>query len=182
MVHVHAHNNLQDASLAVLAHRINQKQEIINGYTRNALRVALDQGDLLCQAKQRVGNRKWKQWRQENCLKLHRRTDVLHRRLAAHRDRIEQELGANPDLTVREAIALISTPKAPKPTPSEKIAVIDQKAAVGGNTSSTVPTETTTAVPVSIKIAPPPAAPMTDANRTTVIGLAQQALSIEAPS
>jgi len=48
MVHVHAHNNLQDASLAVLAHRIRQKQEIINDYTRNALRVALHGACSLC--------------------------------------------------------------------------------------------------------------------------------------
>ena len=86
-------------------------KRLLDGYTRNRLRVALDQGEVLALLKQRVGNRKWKAYRAENCPRVAERTDVLHRRLAAHRLRIEQELTSNPDLGVVEATKLIATPK-----------------------------------------------------------------------
>jgi hypothetical protein len=172
---------LNDVPLALLAYRINRHQETISGYTRNALQVALDQGDLLRIAKARVGNRKWKFWREENCPKVTERTDALHRRLAAHRHRLEQELAINPDLGVREAVSLISTPKVPKPKVSENTAVIDPKVPVAENTSSATLIETATQVaaqPIPIKTLRAPTYPMTDATRAAVIGLARAALSV----
>jgi hypothetical protein len=162
----HTHRDLQTAPLAVLFHRINQHQDILCGYSRNALRVALDQGDVLAWAKARTPARQWKGRLQENCPKVAERTDVLHRRLAAHRSIIESALANNPDLKVRDAIALISTRK-PK---VNKTKVVAQKVA-------------STETPVSIKTTTPtinvrPAIPLNDSNRTTVINLALEALNV----
>jgi hypothetical protein len=142
------------------------------------LQVALDQGDLLRHAKARVGSGKWKAWREENCPKVKERTDALHRRLAAHRARIEQELAANPDLGVREAVELISTPKSPKSKPNNKAI---------GNTTNTIAIAATTAATTEIVAKPPtsainivcaPTYPMSDANRVAVIDLALSALNV----
>jgi hypothetical protein len=106
--------------LAILAREIRRLDGILRGHTRNALQVALDEGDALALAKSDVGRGKWKGWRTETCPKLTERTDALYRRLAAHRARIDQELEINPDLSIREAAKLISIPKAhsPKPKPA----------------------------------------------------------------
>jgi hypothetical protein len=110
--------------IAILAREIRRLDGILRGHTRNALQVALDEGDALALAKSGVGRGKWKDWRTETCPKLTERTDALYRRLAAHRARIEQELTVNPDLSIREGAKLISAPKArpakPKPAASEK--------------------------------------------------------------
>ena len=114
----------ENTPLAILAREIRRLDGILRGHTRNALQVALDEGDALALAKSGVGRGQWKGWRTETCPKLTERTDALYRRLAAHRARIEQELTVNSDLSIREAAKLISAPKArpakPKPTASEK--------------------------------------------------------------
>ena len=114
----------ENTPLAILAREIRRLDGIQRGLTRNALRVALDEGDVLTLAKLNVGQGRWKSWRVETCPKLAERTDVLYRRLAAHRARIEQELAVNPDFSIREAAKLISIPKArparPKLGASEK--------------------------------------------------------------
>jgi hypothetical protein len=162
----YARKDLQGASLAVLVHRINQQQDILDGYTRNTLRVAMDQGDVLAQAKATVGARQWKPFREENCPRVAKRTDELHRRLAAHRARLEQELAVNPDLGVAEAAALISAPKKPKKT-----------TAAPAPTRAFVPaTAASSAKPVPV--APAPTAPMRDADRAAVIDLALEALTV----
>jgi hypothetical protein len=102
----------ENTPLAVLAREIRRLDGIQRGLTRNALRVALDEGDVLTLAKLNVGQGRWKSWRVETCPKLAERTDVLYRRPAAHRARIEQELAVNPDFSIREAAKLISVPKA----------------------------------------------------------------------
>jgi hypothetical protein len=173
MIHLSKLN--ENTPLALLAYRINQHQETINGYTRNRLRVALDQGDALTWAKARLGGRKWKEWRQTNCPKVAERTDVLHRRLAAHRARIEQELATNPDLGVVEAVKLISTPKPPKSKPCNK-AIVNMTNAISTEATTEVVAKPT--VPASIKILSAPTYPMTDANRATVIDLALTALNV----
>jgi hypothetical protein len=104
----------ESTPLAVLALQIRRLDDALRAHTRNALRVALDEGDLLTQAKARVEPRRWKPWRTETCPNLTERTDVLYRRLAAFRARIEQELAVNPDLSIREAVKLISVPR-PRP-------------------------------------------------------------------
>jgi hypothetical protein len=105
----------ENTPLSILALEIRRLDDSLRSYTRNALRVALDEGELLALAKSRVGSRRWKGWLTENCPNVAERTDVLYRRLAAFRTRIEQEIALNPDLSLREAVRLISTPKAPKP-------------------------------------------------------------------
>jgi hypothetical protein len=129
------------------------------------LQVALDQGDALNWAKGRVGARKWKTWREENCPRVKERTDALHRRLAKHRARIEQELQTNPDLGVAEAAALISTrkPKLDRPL------VVKRRAMVPAVAKTTAPT---------VNVVRAPATPMGDSNRTAVINLALKALSV----
>jgi hypothetical protein len=109
--------------LATLALQIRRLNDNLRAYTRNALRVAMDEGDLLAQAKERVEKRRWKTWLAEACPSLTERTDVLYRRLAAFRFRIEQELAVNPDLSISEANRLISTPKPrpPKPKPAASL-------------------------------------------------------------
>ena len=110
----------ENTPLSILAREIRRLDDISRCVTRNALRVALEEGKALALAKSRVGQGKWKSWRIEACPKLTERTDVLYRRLAAFRARIEQEIAKNPDLSLREAAQLISTPKqrAPKPRPA----------------------------------------------------------------
>jgi hypothetical protein len=110
----------ENTPLSILALEIRRLDDTLRSHTRNALRVALDEGEVLALAKSRVGRRKWKDWRKETCPNLTERTDVLYRRLAAFRARIEQELAVNPDLSIREAAKLISTPKprSPKPKPA----------------------------------------------------------------
>jgi hypothetical protein len=106
--------------LATLALQIRRLDDSLRAHTRNALRVAMDIGDLLAQAKARVEPRRWKGWRTECCPNLTKRTDELYRRLAAFRVRIEQAIAINPDLSIREANALVSVPKPrpPKPKPA----------------------------------------------------------------
>jgi hypothetical protein len=103
-----------ETPLPVLAREIRRLDGVLRSHTRNALRVVLDEGAALTLAKSRVGARRWKAWRIETCPNLTERTDVLYRRLAAFRARIEQELETNPDLSLREAAKLIGTPK-PRP-------------------------------------------------------------------
>jgi hypothetical protein len=105
----------ENTPLSKLAFEINRLAKALNDYTRNALRVALDEGELLTLAKARLGSRRWKDWRTENCPNLTKRTDELYRRLASYRGRIEREIERNPDLSIREANSLISTPKPPRP-------------------------------------------------------------------
>ena len=163
-------DELKCAPLAVLAHRINQYQETLDGYTRNALQVAMDQGDVLALAKRRVGNRKWKTYREENCPKVAERTDALHRQLAAHRAIIETAIKDNPDLNVREAVELIKKPKV-----STKVQKVPGST---GSSETTIVVATKPAAPTIVVSPRVPAAPLGDSARGAVLGLAQQALSI----
>ncbi len=123
MLHADAEIN-ENTPLAILAREIRRLDDTIRNHSRNALQVALDEGDVLALAKSRVGRGKWKAWRTEASPKLTERTDALYRRLAAFRVRIEQELMVNPDLSIREAAKLIGTAKPrkskPKPAALEK--------------------------------------------------------------
>ena len=113
----------ENTPLAVLGREIRKLGDILRGHTRNALRIAMDIGRVLTLAKSAVKRegRSWKQWRKEAGYTLPTRTDELYRRLDAFRARIEQALAVNPDLSIREAVKLIGTPKSrpAKPKPVE---------------------------------------------------------------
>jgi hypothetical protein len=105
----------QDTPLPVLAEEARRLDNIARESTRNALRVGMRVGDILTWIKGRVGSGKWKEYREEHFPNIPERTDVLYRRLAAYRPRIEQKLEKNPELPLREAVRLISNAKPPRP-------------------------------------------------------------------
>lgn len=109
----------QAAPLPLIAAEIRRLQKIIVEHQRSALRTSLDLGDHLSWARAQVSVRGWKAWRIEHCPDISKRTDEVYRQLAAHRDRIEQGLVVNPDLSIREALRLIRPPVEPKPKPPE---------------------------------------------------------------
>jgi hypothetical protein len=89
-------------------------------YARSTLRASLDLGDALAWARGRVEVRQWKTWRTEHCSEISKRRDEVCRQLAASRSIIENALADNPDLSIRDALRLISNPKprVPKPRPA----------------------------------------------------------------
>jgi hypothetical protein len=115
------HDVNENTPLHDLAAAIRRYSRAIQDYTRNALRASMDLGDVLALARARVEPRRWKAWRLANCPQVSKRTDELYRQLAASRAIIERALESDPDMGIRDAVKLISTPKprAPKPKPEE---------------------------------------------------------------
>ena len=103
--------------LAATIRRLNQE---ISDYVRATLRGSLDLGDALSWARARVEVRRWKSWRHNHCPDISARCDVLCRQLAASRSIIERALADNPDLSIRDALRLITTPKPHPPKPAPK--------------------------------------------------------------
>ena len=66
--------------------------------TRNALRAALDAGDALIAAQDRVADGRWTRWLKENCF-ISARTAQLFMQLARHRDEIEAATARVADLS-----------------------------------------------------------------------------------
>jgi hypothetical protein len=109
----------ENAPLADLAAEIRRLNRTIRDYTRNALRTSMDLGDRLSWARGRVEVRGWKAWRYTHCPEISKRWDEICRQLAGARAIIERALVDDPDLSVRGALKLIVTPKAPpKPKPA----------------------------------------------------------------
>ena len=111
----------QATPLPLIAADIRRLQKVVVGIRAALLRTCMDLGDRLAWARARVSVRGWKAWRKEHCPEISKRSDEVYRQLAAHRDRIEQELAAYPDLSLRQALGLIRPPAAkprPKPKPS----------------------------------------------------------------
>ena len=101
----------EKSSLPELAAAIRRLNREISTYVRATLRGSLDLGDVLSWARVRVEVRGWKAWRHAHCPDISARWDVLCRQLAASRAIIERELAVNPDLSIRDALKLITTPK-----------------------------------------------------------------------
>ena len=109
----------ENTPLPDLAAEIRRLNRTIRDYTRNALRTSMDLGDRLSWARERVEVRKWNAWRQGHCPEISKRWDEICRQLAAARPIIEKAFTTDPDLSVRGALKLIVTPKAPpKPKPA----------------------------------------------------------------
>jgi hypothetical protein len=111
----------ENAPLSDLAAAIRRFNQVILEHTRSALRTSLDLGDALAWARTRVETRGWKAWRTVNCPEISKRRDEVCRQLAACRSIIERALDDNPDLSIRDALRIITVPKArpPKPKPAE---------------------------------------------------------------
>jgi hypothetical protein len=90
-----------------LAARIRTTLQASEAAMRNALRLALDAGDMLIAAKQRIPEGGWGTWLGNGC-SLEVRTAQLYMQLARHRDEIEARLEETPDLSLRAARRLIA--------------------------------------------------------------------------
>jgi hypothetical protein len=114
----------ENTPLPALAAAIRRFNKVILEHQRSALRTSLDLGDALAWARARVATRGWKTWRTDFCPEISKRRDEVYRQLAACRPIIERALADNPDLSIRDALKLIVTPKArslkPKPATLEK--------------------------------------------------------------
>jgi hypothetical protein len=126
----------QAAPLPLIAADIRRLQKIVVGIRAALLRTSMDLGDRLSWARARVSVRGWKAWREQHCPDISKRSDEVYRQLAAHRDRIEQELAAYPDLSIRQALGLIRPPakpkRKPKPPALEAWCTIDAEAKRAG--------------------------------------------------
>jgi hypothetical protein len=114
----------ESTPLPDLAAAIRRYDEVILEHQRSALRTSLDLGDALAWARARVPTRQWKAWRAEHCPKISKRRDEVCRQLAACRPIIERALADNPDLSIRDALKLITVPKAH--LPKSKPAVLEK--------------------------------------------------------
>jgi hypothetical protein len=96
--------------LTALACRIRDAHQAIGGAMRNALRMALDGGDALIEARSLVAADQWGRWLRDNCF-LSTRTAQLYVQLAHHRQDIEAEMSRMADLSLRAARRLIAKPR-----------------------------------------------------------------------
>jgi hypothetical protein len=94
-------------TLDALAAKIRNALRDVQTATRNALRAALEAGDALIAAEERVSEGRWLAWLKDNCF-LSKRTAQLYMQLARHRDEIETEIALAPELSLRAARKLIS--------------------------------------------------------------------------
>jgi hypothetical protein len=110
--------NSDGSVLDQLAQRIRAGREAIDQSIRNALRVALDVGDALIEARARVSTGQYGPWLRANCF-LSVRSAELYAQLARHRAEIEDAMQRVPDLSLRAAARLIAKPATNKPLPKE---------------------------------------------------------------
>ena len=98
---------------ADLMKRINECISEMHSEFRNTIRKAIDLGDLLREARARVGHGDWEAWLKDNC-PLSFSTARRYIKLAEERPRIEEELKSNSvnvtDLSMSAAKRLISPP------------------------------------------------------------------------
>jgi len=103
-------------SLVELANRITNAVSHADDCVRNAVAYALEAGNLLCQAKQKVGHGDWLSWLTQH-VQVAPRTAQAYMRLAKKLPLLPAgEAQRVADLPLREAIAAITTsPTAPPP-------------------------------------------------------------------
>ena len=93
-------------SLGDLAARIADTHARVAAATRSALEHAMDAGDLLAEAQERVGHGRWESWLKKSC-NIPPRTASHYMRLAEHRELIEVKSATVADLTVNAALRLL---------------------------------------------------------------------------
>ena len=101
-----------DNSLPDLAARIRAEHEAVSAHFANALEHAVAAGDLLIEAKARLGHGEWLPWLEANC-RVPERTCQHYMRLARRIDKS----ATLADLTVTEALDLIAEPRPVEPPP-----------------------------------------------------------------
>jgi hypothetical protein len=95
-------------SLDDLAHRIRTEFAAVRKAAGLTLGHAMTAGDYLNQAQERVTTN-WKKWLHDNHIIVS--TAQLYQQLARYRPVIEAAMALNPDLSIRDARRLTSTPK-----------------------------------------------------------------------
>jgi hypothetical protein len=93
--------------LADLAARINAEHEAARRLVKQGAERAMNAGDLLIEAKDRVPHGQWLPWLAEHC-EISERTAQLYMRLARARPEIEAKSATVADLSLRGAIAEIA--------------------------------------------------------------------------
>ena len=117
-----------------IAERINDAVFNAESAARSAVQYALEAGELLNQAKRKVGHGEWLGWLGSN-IKLAPRTCQAYMRLAAKVPLLPaQDAQRVTDLPVREAVNAITTnPTAPPPNHRVHIAASNDRERVSGN-------------------------------------------------
>lgn len=100
--------NTPAAPLSGLAEAINASHLQANRAARQAVLCARSAGDLLIQAKAQVQHGKWIDWLQSNCPDLPARTASCYMRVARHWETLESKSATVADLTINQAMQLLS--------------------------------------------------------------------------
>jgi hypothetical protein len=93
-----------------LAARITAEHEQAGDATRSALTHAITAGELLTEAKDRVGHGRWENWLKKTC-NIPARTASRYMLLAEHREVIESKSATVADLTINAALRLLQPKK-----------------------------------------------------------------------
>jgi hypothetical protein len=102
----------EDLSLDELAHRIHDLEQEFRGAMANALAIALDIGDVLIEAQNRIPQGQWVRWLNQNCQTFGFSTAKLYIQLARHRVEIEAEIWHVGYLSLRGAREFIAKSRA----------------------------------------------------------------------
>ncbi len=98
---------IETDALADLAKQINAEHEAAEAAYQDALRRAMACGDLLIEAKRKLGHGTWLPWLAENCPAVSGRAARLCMQLARARPDIEDKLADVANLTIRGAMILV---------------------------------------------------------------------------
>jgi hypothetical protein len=109
-----------DQRLQRLAHRIRQAHEDCGHHVRLALRAAADAGRWLLEARDLVPWGGWGNWLAAN-VRFSQRTACVYMRLAEHWEEIERLLASGEDLSIRDALWLVSAALRAEPPPEEAL-------------------------------------------------------------
>jgi hypothetical protein len=97
--------------LSVLADQIREAHKLVQEGTRSVLRIALDCGDALLEAKAQAPAGGWQRWLRERC-SLSVRSAQVYVRLAEHSEAVEIVMAELPELSLRAALKLIASKEA----------------------------------------------------------------------
>jgi N6-adenosine-specific RNA methylase IME4 len=106
------------AALAKLATQINAEHQAVIGAVKRGIEHAFAAGELLLEAKAKVGHGGWLSWLAENCPDVSERSAQRYMKLAEGRVVLEAKSATVADLTLREAERILSPDLAP-PDPEE---------------------------------------------------------------
>ena len=105
--------------LGDLAARIAAEHEAAGAATRKTLQHAITAGELLIEAKDRVGHGRWENWLKKTC-NVPPRSATKYMKLAEGRETIEKnQIGLGADLTINAALRLLK-PKTKKAEPPDR--------------------------------------------------------------